>query len=303
MKPLVVVIANPAASGFHGDEFRLVVRLLSESYEIETQWPETTAENRRVSALAADRNAHAVIAMGGDGVVHHAAQSLIGTETALGIVSAGTTNVLSRMLGLSQRPKGAATRLLSAETQPVPVIELKIEQPDGNTIRRHGLFAAGIGFDAEVVNVAERDPWRKKAFGSGHYLASTVKALRSYRKVKPFITATAGDFQMSGVSALMQIHDPYTYFGRFPLSLGPAPQNGFHLGIIEKLPGRSIPGIAAKVFRSRIGEAQHVQVSHNVSVAHFAFANPTFVQADGELLSEATSATASYIAEGLRVLI
>lgn len=303
MKPLVVVIANPAASGFHGDEFRLVVRLLSEFYEIETQWPETTAENRRLSALAAYRNAYAVIAMGGDGVVHHAAQGLIGTETALGIVSAGTTNVLSRMLGLSQKPRTATTRLLNAEVQSVPAIELNIEQPDGSTIRRHGLFAAGIGFDAEVVNVAERDPWRKKAFGAGHYLASTMKALRTYRKVKPFITATAGDFTMSGVSALMQIHDPYTYFGRFTLSLGPTPENGFHLGIIEKLTGRSIPGIAAKAFISHIGEAQYVEVSHNVDSAQFAFTNTTFVQADGELLSEATSVTAGYIADSLRVLI
>jgi diacylglycerol kinase (ATP) len=303
MKPLVVVIANPAASGFRGDEFRLVVRLLSETYEVETQWPETTAENRHVSAIAADRNAFAVIAMGGDGVVHHAAQSLIGTETALGIVSAGTTNVLSRMLGLSQRPKTAASRLSSAVAQPIPIIELKIHQPNNDTIRRHALFAAGIGFDAEVVNVAERDPWRKKAFGAGHYLASTMQALRTYRKTKPFITATARDFEVAGVSALMQIHDPYTYFGRFPLSLGPTPEDGFHLGIIKALPARSILGIAAKAFRSRIGEAKQVEVSHNVSSARFTFGNPTFVQADGELLGEASSVTATYIADGLRVLI
>jgi diacylglycerol kinase family enzyme len=154
-----------------------------------------------------------------------------------------------------------------------------------------------------VVDIAERDPWRKKAFGSGHYLASTLGALRAFRKIKPNIAATGDGTTLDGVAALMQVHDPYTYFGRFPLSLGAAPENAFHLGIIKKLPARAIPSIAWGAFRSKIGDSKHVSVLHDLTTADFDCAATNIVQADGELLGHAAAVTARHVSTDLKVLI
>ena len=46
--------------------------------------------------------------MGGDGVAHHVGNALVGTDTALGLIPVGTTNVLARILGILARKTAEA---------------------------------------------------------------------------------------------------------------------------------------------------------------------------------------------------
>jgi diacylglycerol kinase family enzyme len=61
-----------------------------------------------LARAAAVRGIEVVFALGGDGTVREAAASLLGTETALGILPAGTTNVVARAFGLPRSPLAAA---------------------------------------------------------------------------------------------------------------------------------------------------------------------------------------------------
>ncbi len=113
-----VLISNPSASQFTGGLFREVRDELSQSFDLTTQWPTSPLETSRESLKAATSGVDAVFAMGGDGVAHHVANSLVGSGTALGLIPVGTTNVLARILGVPLNPLKASR--VAADLDPIP---------------------------------------------------------------------------------------------------------------------------------------------------------------------------------------
>ena len=107
----LILVANPSASGFTASLHRDVVSVLQTGYVVTPVWPDSAAEARAAAADAADEGYDVVVAMGGDGVAHQVANGLADSETALGVVPAGTTNVLRRILGLPRKPLDAAAAI------------------------------------------------------------------------------------------------------------------------------------------------------------------------------------------------
>ena len=99
----LLLLANPSASGFTGALFRDVVRTLEADFSVDAEWPHGAAATRRRASEAAGEGYHVVATMGGDGVAHHAANGLAYTAAALGIIPAGTTNVLARIFKLPRK--------------------------------------------------------------------------------------------------------------------------------------------------------------------------------------------------------
>jgi diacylglycerol kinase family enzyme len=217
--PSAVLISNPSASQFTGGLFREVVGSLSTSFDLTTEWPISPADTARTAAEAAEKGFDVVFAMGGDGVAHHVANSLVGTDTALGLIPAGTTNVLARILDIPLKPLVAAGS--AADLSPIPTRMVRVEaQTDLGPIRRYATFSLGVGFDADVVSVAESRPYAKVRFGGIHYARTAVgRLLSTWRTHKPHLRLTCDGDRFDGVVALTQVHHPYTYFGKVPLHL------------------------------------------------------------------------------------
>ena len=99
----LVLVANPAASGFTASLYREVVALLSGPFDVTAVWPNSPDEARSVAAEAVAEGYDVVAAMGGDGIVHQVANGLLGGDTALGIIpGAGGTQRLPRMIGVAR---------------------------------------------------------------------------------------------------------------------------------------------------------------------------------------------------------
>ena len=77
----LLIIANPAASGFTGAALRTATNALGRRYEVDTAWPTSAAGSREAAAAAASQGYEVVAAMGGDGVAHHVAQGLVARRT------------------------------------------------------------------------------------------------------------------------------------------------------------------------------------------------------------------------------
>ena len=82
------------------------------------------------------------------------------------------------------RPKRAAAAI--AELPSVPTRLARIESSNGgNTSVEYATFAVGVGFDADVVERAERRPHSKIWFGGAHYAESAISTLLGKWRRRP----------------------------------------------------------------------------------------------------------------------
>jgi diacylglycerol kinase family enzyme len=298
-----VLIANPSASQFTGGVFRQITATLSKEYDLTTEWPISAHETEVAARRAAASNVGVVFAMGGDGVAHHAANALVYTNTALGIIPVGTTNVLSRILGIAQKANRAASDAVAYEPIPTRMIRVDAVTPLGD-LTRHATFSLGVGFDADVVETAETRPFSKTRFGSVHYATTAVsRLLSSWRSEHPNLRMTCDRDRFDALAALTQVHDPYTYFGRFPLRLTPDPPEGIatlaanDLGITRavEILSRAAVGLGHR-------ESTGVRLWTDYQRLEIDAEPRTPFQADGELLGYASHITVTPAEDSLLVL-
>ena len=303
MKTLLL-IANPAASAFTGGLHRTVVAILRKSFEVEAAWPTDASEVEAMAMKAAHEGIDVVVAMGGDGVVHHVVNGITGSSTALGIIPAGTTNVLARILGLPGKPVPAA-RFLARSKQVIDIPLARVEAATGATTAiRYATFATGVGLDAEAVRVADLEPYRKYRFGGIHYARTSASVvLKQFIGRSPHLRVTSGSRSADAVSVLVQIHAPYTYFGRLPLAVTRRHPENLAALIIERITLRRVPSILFHAALGRdLGRVKGVEVWDDVHELIISADPPGFLQADGESLGEVNSVTITSAPRAVRVV-
>jgi diacylglycerol kinase family enzyme len=251
----LLLLANPSASGFTGALYREVLSVLSKEFDVDVEWPHGTEETREWAARAASDGYRIVAAMGGDGVVHHAANGAAGTNVALAIIPAGTTNVAARVFGLPRKPEKAAAAIAGLPSVPTRLARIE-SRSGGATAMHYATFAVGVGFDADVVERAERRPHSKLQFGGIHYAESAISALLTDWRGRPANLRVDVDGSRSdGVAVLTQVHHPYTYFGRVPLHITRGPVHGLAAVVAEDLEVHRAAGIFTRaVLRRPLGE-------------------------------------------------
>jgi diacylglycerol kinase (ATP) len=127
---------------------------------------DTTAKTRQAVGEGCD----SVIACGGDGTVHDVLRGLAGTETALGVIPAGTGNVLAYDLGIPLTPSDAARTLLHAERKRMPAGTIHCKDlSGGEAVSRYFAVAAGVGADAYMFH--NMDARLKQRWGMASYYA------------------------------------------------------------------------------------------------------------------------------------
>lgn len=301
--PNLVLIANPSASGFTGAAFRDVVAILRERYDVDTLWPGDAVASRRAAADAAAEGVDVVVAMGGDGVVHHVANGLIGTATSLGILPAGTTNVLARIHGMPISPTKAAHSLLDASPQLVPAAHFATELADG-VGSGHALFSLGAGFDADVVAVAERRPHAKLYFGSIHYARTALtRILGPYRSRQAHVSVQCAGERIDAVTVFVQVHGLYTYFGPAPLRLGTDSPGGLTVLALENVTPLTAADVVARLASRRsLAGARGAHLWTDVEKLIIEADPPVTLQADGELLGPIYDLEISPVPFALNVL-
>lgn len=300
----LVVIANPVASQFTGGAHRDVMSTLSKTHEVEAIWPGSAAEATETAASAVEEGVSIVVAMGGDGLVHHVAQALVGSDSTLGIVPAGTTNVVARLLGLPGRVSKAA-RLIGTPSPPrvIGVATMTLTRGVTKTVH-HAIFACGFGLDAEVVIQADREPYRKYRFGSIHYARSAFGVgIKTFPSRRPHLDVLAGDRSGLGTAVLIQFRDIYTYFGRIPIAFASEPPNPMTALVLERLRRRHIPQIAVNALSKRsLAAVNEIEVWEDVKNLDITADPPVAVQADGESLGMVDAAAVEWNADALRVV-
>ncbi len=165
-----VLIINPAAHNVPA----LKVRREAEEWLREAgwrfRWEQTTEAGHatRIAARAAAAKVPLVLALGGDGTLNEVANALAGTETALGTLPAGTSNIWAREAGISRKLVEAVRLMATGERR---LIDL------GKAGDRYFMLFAGIGVDARITRTVSLD--MKRRVGAAAYgVAALREALR-----------------------------------------------------------------------------------------------------------------------------
>jgi YegS/Rv2252/BmrU family lipid kinase len=174
----VTIIVNPLSGREGAERRRAQLMEAAETLGLRCELWETS------NALGADeltrllltRGAERILVCGGDGTIATAAGALAGSDAALGILPAGTGNLVALNLGIPlDFPE--ALRIALTET-PLPI---DVGRANGCAF----LVAAGMGVDARVVREARRS--QKQRLGA---LAYFVAALRNVRQPPAQYTIT-----------------------------------------------------------------------------------------------------------------
>ena len=177
----LLLVVNSFASSVTPRNTVVVHRRLSRDHDVEVVETNRRGHATRFAVDAARRGLDAVIAFGGDGTLNEVATGVAGTETALGVLPGGSTNVFARTIGLSNDPVAAADELADAlgEGHITPV-------GLGTVNGRHFCFHTGVGFDAAVVAAVERRASLKRWFGHPLFIWSTVSTWsRGFDRARP----------------------------------------------------------------------------------------------------------------------
>ncbi len=297
----LVLVANPAASQFTGGMHRDVLARLRSVFDVTAEWPGSAEAVTDVAANAASEGVDVVVAMGGDGVVNRVVNGIATTTTALGIIPVGTTNVLAAILGVDPDPRKAALQLASIN-HPKPVSLAKVTIDDKTS--RYVTFALGAGFDAEVVDQAEQAPHKKMFLGGAYYAQTTAKVLITrFRSRPPTLRVETSEGGFDAVAALVQLHWPYTFFGKVALGLAPqAPEHGFHVAGVDRLALRRIPALALAAFRSASwADTRGGFRALNQDAIVIEADPPTLIQADGDVIGLGSHIVVSTVPDGVLV--
>lgn len=167
-----VLIINPAAHNVPA----LKRRREAEEWLRETgwrfRWEQTTGAGQATSiaARAASEGVPLVLACGGDGTLNEVANGLAGTETALGTLPAGTSNIWAREAGISRKPLEAARLMTTGERRCIDL---------GKAGDRYFMLFAGIGVDAQITRSVSLN--MKRRVGAAAYGVAAVREAMRWR--------------------------------------------------------------------------------------------------------------------------
>jgi diacylglycerol kinase (ATP) len=264
---------------------------------------EKTLDGDHITSLASqavEQEMEALFVVGGDGSLNRALQPLIGSQTALAHLPAGTANVWAQEIGL---PTLAWTRWLALEQSARFLASGRIHDIDVGICNQHPfLLWAGVGLDAFVVHHIEpRTRWEKN-YAVIQYAASALRSARKWEGL-PLSVHTDGE-DIQGHFLLVVISNIHRYAGGIAeLSPNALLDDGImDLWLFE---GKSIADTIQRAWD--LWSGGHVQSEH---VRCIPFRQITlesevdlFIQLDGEPLVGSRSTTIEVLPRTLKVLM
>lgn len=266
-------LVNPTAgSGKSGSLGKLQTAIGRLELDAEVYVPGSAADLREHAARS---QSDVVVAVGGDGTIHHVASGLLESEKALGIVPLGSGNDFRKSLGLPAGFDASLKILKDPRIAQVDIGEISVD----NGSRMSFVNGVGVGFDALVAhNVAT-----VRGFGgTARYVLAVLKTLRQYEPADLTIMIDSTTF--AGRHLLVAIGNGTCAGGGFYLT----PDARVSDGLLDvcRIEERSVVGILklmTKVMKGTHASESGVTFDQARSIS-ITSRNPFFVHADGEVV-------------------
>jgi diacylglycerol kinase (ATP) len=278
----VFLLVNPAAGGGRArtqlDRACAALRALGPLEVVASEKPQDEA---RLATLASRANARALVVLGGDGAVSHAARGLIAERSAtpLAVFAAGTGNDFVKSLGTPSHDYDAMAALIAAGRTRTVDAGLVDEIPFVN--------AAGFGFDVAVLQRMRETGARAWLRGTAQYVVTALRQLFRYDGFEATLAADASDTTAaSGERArwMMLVFANGAWFGG---AFHIAPDADVANGTIECIGIRDVAPLTRATLFARALRGRHVphpsvRAARGVAFT-LTFDTAPYFEADGEL--------------------
>ncbi|MCZ2859685.1 diacylglycerol/lipid kinase family protein [Blastococcus sp. VKM Ac-2987] len=340
MRALVVV--NPAATTTTAKMRNVLVGALASELKVDVAETGHRGHGLELAAQAVAEGIDVVVALGGDGTVNEVVNGLLtdgpgaGVPT-LAVVPGGSTNVFSRALGRSRDPVEATAEILAslragrtrsvslgtacatgtstaAVTGVAPVAAEAVARADAAaeepawTDPRWFVFAAGFGFDAEVIaRVEARRARGRRSTGALYVREATTAFLFGRDRRRPALTLRVpGEAPLEELFlCLVSNVSPWTYLGARPVN--PTPEASFETGLDVFALGRTGTTRMLRALRQTMrpepdlrGRGLHRW--HDLEELTITAVRPQGWQVDGDHLGTATGVRIRNVPDALRVI-
>ena len=281
------VIVNPVAGANSTrrkwSRIRQLLKRVGLSFDY--QYTEGVGHAIELARAAASDGYRYLVAVGGDGTVNEVANGILSstnsTTTALGIVSTGTGSDFVRSVGIPRDYTSACSFLTSSRRLLIDVGVVEYQR-QGETVKRFFVNAAGVGFDAAVVEATERLP--KYFGGTVPYLAGLVRTLFRYRN-KPIILRIGDKVESARVLNVAVANGCYLGGGMRIAPEASLDDNLLDVVVVGNIGKFELLKALPMVYKGthvnhpkvRMEKATHILVESS---------EPILVYADGELLGE-----------------
>jgi len=229
----------------------------------------------QIARHAIEQGADLILAAGGDGTINEVAEGVVGSQVPLGVLPAGTANVLANELKLGKTMERAAESLAHSVKERIAVGLLS----SAEGFSRHFLLMTGAGLDAGIVyslNLRMKEVFGKVAYWVGGFsklgqripeftvevngreyrtsfaLASRVRNYGGDLEIAPSISLLDDEFEM----VLFEGESSFHYL-RYML--------GVMMHGLRGLPGVTILRARQAVFSGADGDRVHLQVDGEYS--------------------------------------
>jgi diacylglycerol kinase family enzyme len=300
-------VVNPRATAMSPRERDVLAHALGSEADLDVVETENRGHAAALACRAMRNGTDVVVALGGDGTVNEVINGLLTDGVhdgvpALGMVPAGSTNVFVRALGIPNDPIEATGALLEGLRTGV-----RRSVSMGVADDRYFCFAAGLGFDAQIVHGVERK--RRQGKRSTHTLYTRVGVREFFatdrRHPKLRVELPDGTQFTDIYFAIVANADPWTYVGNRPLH--PTPEVTLDSGLAVY--ARRRMGTAGMLLsmarlsgdRPRIGK-RGAYVVHDLDAVTLVADEPLPFQVDGDALDFREKVTFRSVPDAIRVV-
>jgi diacylglycerol kinase family enzyme len=303
----VLLVWNPVSTEVTAESVGSVLVRLAARFEVVAMHTLRAGDAARLGVLAVEQGYDSVFVLGGDGTANEVVNG-VGDRLPVGVLPAGGTSVLPRVLGLPRDLDEAAERLCDA------LLEDSTRSIALGTVNgRRFTFAAGIGIDAEIVKrIEERGRGGEAADDAGRpgdlwFVREAIGVLLEGEYATPLMQVEVpGQDEFPAATVFVANCSPWSFAGPVPLDVAPDAsfEGGFDLVAVESVEARSAPGrIAALLRGNNRSDDGGVRRLHDLEQATVRCERPLPVQVDGELLGEFDVIELGVVPDAARLLV
>jgi diacylglycerol kinase (ATP) len=286
----IALLTNPTAGKGRGNRTAAIAlpRLKEAGLHVHNLVGRDADEALDLARRAVANGADSLVVVGGDGLVHLAVQAVVGTDTSLGIIPAGTGNDVARYLDISRaEPQLAADVVVGAKTRRIDLARV------GPT---YFVTVLAAGFDSKVNERANAMTWPSGQF---RYNLATLLELRVFEPL-PYTLELDGEGRDLD-AMLVAVGNGPSFGGGLRITHGAEIDDGWlDVVIIKTMSKLDLVRTYPKLYTG--GHTRHRQYEHH-RVRTVTIAAPDIVAyADGERVG-ALPVTVEVVPQALTVLV